>query len=116
MKINFDTRHAAKPLPILKEGDTVWMKDRKESATVKKQVHDRSYLVDTQSSTYRRNRVQLNKLRTSEPKQAKETKKDTAIPVVPSKPPEAKQPQVAPFLQTRSGRTIKKPQRLIEQI
>jgi len=60
MKVNFDARHSTKPLPVLQQGDKVWIKDRKESATEREEVHDRSYLVDTQNSTFRRNRVQLN--------------------------------------------------------
>jgi len=63
MKINFDQRRRAKPLPVLEPGDKVWIKDREEEAVVEKQNSSRSYDVKTESDdTYRRSRVNLNKL------------------------------------------------------
>ncbi|KXJ26285.1 Uncharacterized protein K02A2.6 [Exaiptasia diaphana] len=73
MKLNFDTHHSAKPFSVLQQGDQVWIKDRKESATVKDKVHERSYLIETQNSTFRRNRVQLNKLPKKEPNSTQST-------------------------------------------
>ena len=61
-KQQFDRRHAAKPLVPLKEGDEVYMPDRSQYGTVVSKHTDRSYIVETPSGEYRRNRVQLNKL------------------------------------------------------
>lgn len=111
MKLNFDSRHSTRPLPILKSGDKVWIDDRKESATVREQVHERSYLVDTDTSSFRRNRVQLKKLPNSEA--------SSSQPIVSYESETEISPQVSPMkttIQTRSGRNIKKPDRLIENI
>ncbi|XP_020893526.2 uncharacterized protein LOC110232650 [Exaiptasia diaphana] len=125
MKLNFDTHHSAKPLPVLQQGDQVWIKDRKESATVKDKVHERSYLVETQNSTFRRNRVQLNKLPKKGPNLTQSTpttaNKERTKPEHPTAQQNAREakamlsPHLQPTLQTRSGRTIRKPDRLIEQ-
>ena len=60
-KSNFDKRHAAKPLPLLREGDEVYVPDREEFGVVEKQVHDRSYEVSTPSGSFRRNSTQMNR-------------------------------------------------------
>ena len=39
MKLNFDKHHAAKLLPILREGDEVWLRHRKESGKVHGQAN-----------------------------------------------------------------------------
>ena len=44
-KNNFDRRHKSRNLKPLKEGETVWMSDRKESVTVIRKVASRSYLI-----------------------------------------------------------------------
>ena len=53
---NFDYCHKSRNLKPLKEGETVWMSDRKESGTVTRKVAPRSYLVQTFEGEYRRNR------------------------------------------------------------
>lgn len=126
MKLNFDARHSAKPLHVLQQGDQVWIKDRKETATVREKVHERSYLVDTQKSTFRRNRVQLNKLPKSEtnsnqPTATTTTNKDPTRLEIPTTTQKAQEVNPSPnpqqqTLQTRSGRTIRKPDRLIEHV
>ena len=60
-KRNHD-HHRAYSLEPLKKGDEVWLKDRQQQGTVVKQVHPRSYQVETPSGTYRRNRSHINKL------------------------------------------------------
>lgn len=61
-KQSFDTRHRAKPLRTLEFNDEVWIDDRQESGTISSQVAPRSYIVDTPSGTYRRNRRGLSAL------------------------------------------------------
>ena len=64
MRLNFDSHHTTKPLPVLQKGKKVWVPDRRESGQVQDQIsnHSRSYLVNTPSGTFRRNRVHLRKL------------------------------------------------------
>ena len=67
MKQAFHYNKTAKDLPILHEGDTVRMKpfqlgEKKwGKAIVNKRLDERSYEVETNSGTYRRNRVHLRK-------------------------------------------------------
>lgn len=69
MKLNFDSHHATKPLPVLQKGNEVRITDRKESGKVQEQVsnHNRSYLVNTLSGTFRRNRMHLCLLPAADP-------------------------------------------------
>jgi hypothetical protein len=114
MKLNFDTHYSAKPLPVLQENDEVWLKDRKESGKVQEQIsnHSRYYLVNTPSGTFRRNRVQLSQLPAASPESSKEpesTNKQVAAKPFPALPVTQDESR------TRSGRVIRKPDRLIEQ-
>jgi transposase InsO family protein len=58
-KRNFDRRHGVRELPVLTEGDLVWLSDRKERGTVGEQIGPRSYEVETPSGSFRRNRRSL---------------------------------------------------------
>ena len=109
-KKNFDRRHKSRNLKPLKEGETVWMSDRKESGTVIRKVAPRSYLVQTTEGEYRRNRKCLIPLSVTaptvniglpdeEPRPVADTSKDTSMSGT-----------------TRSGRQSKPPDRLIEQM
>ena len=64
MKVSFDSPHTVKPLPVLQKSEKVWIPDRKESGKVQDQLsnHSRSYLVNTLSGTFTRNRVHIRKL------------------------------------------------------
>ena len=112
MKLNFDKHYAAKLLPILREGDEVWLRDRKESGKVCGKANsnlDRSYVVKTPTTEIRRNRVQLNKLPSvdsfkSEPSESNKY----PVPKLVPKPPEQ---STEKLVQTRSGRVVKKPAR-----
>ena len=61
----FHYNKTAKDLPVLHEGDTVWMKpfqlgEKKwGKAIVNRRLDERSYEVETNSVTYRRNRIHL---------------------------------------------------------
>ncbi|XP_014661923.1 PREDICTED: uncharacterized protein K02A2.6-like [Priapulus caudatus] len=61
-KINFDRSHRARDLPSLEEGQEVYLPGRQETGVVDNKVHDRSYVVNTPTGQFRRNRVQINKL------------------------------------------------------
>ena len=92
MKLNFDKHHAAKLLPILREGDEVWLRDRKESAKVHGQANsklDRSYVVKTPTVEIRRNRVQLNKLPSEDAAKSEPSESNKyPVPKLVPKPPE----------------------------
>uniref|UniRef100_A0A0K2U5P2 RETRotransposonlike family member (Retr1)like [Saccoglossus kowalevskii] n=1 Tax=Lepeophtheirus salmonis TaxID=72036 RepID=A0A0K2U5P2_LEPSM len=59
-KINFDRRHAAKPLITLQKGDDVVILDRRQSGIVIGNLTPRSYMIETDTGSYRRNRTHLN--------------------------------------------------------
>ena len=69
MKLNFDSHHTTKPLPVLQKGEKVCIPDRKESGQVQDQIsnHSGSYLVNTPSGTFRRNIVNLRKFPVADP-------------------------------------------------
>ena len=56
---NFNQRHAAKELPTLLPGDTVYVRDRERSGMVLNKTTTRSYLVQTEDGMYCRNHRQL---------------------------------------------------------
>ncbi|XP_049270744.1 uncharacterized protein K02A2.6-like [Rhipicephalus sanguineus] len=59
-KMYFDKRHAARPLPCLSAGTQVWLKDRGAEGTVlRPSKTPRSYWVQTEGKTVRRNRRHL---------------------------------------------------------
>jgi len=59
-KQQFDRRHGAKELSVLKNGEAVWITDlRRHGKIVRKLKEPRSYLVETDKRTVRRNRVHL---------------------------------------------------------
>ena len=64
MKTNFDLRHLARDLPVLKQGDKVIIKDTNKEATVEGPAENapRSYLATTPTGTFRRNRRSLVKI------------------------------------------------------
>ena len=63
-KFNFDRKHRAKELPPLTVGDEVWITDLKRAANVvdANPGTPRSYVVDSDGSTVRRNRRALREL------------------------------------------------------
>ena len=56
---NYNQRHAAKELPVLLPGSAVYAPDRKSTRKIVNQTATRSYLVQTNEGTYRRNRRHL---------------------------------------------------------
>ena len=61
-KGNFDCRHQAHELPDLTTGDSVWIRDQDRLGTIRGRTqHPRSYLIETEKGTMRRNRSALVK-------------------------------------------------------
>ena len=59
MKRNFDKRHGARNLKPLTPGDTVWLPENDTGGTVVRESNTRSYVVQTDNGTLRRNRRHL---------------------------------------------------------
>jgi hypothetical protein len=74
-KRNYDRRHRARLLTIVKTNDKVWITDQKKSGTVKTESNEpRSYIIQTDSGEIRRNRRHLAKI----PESVKDTDKITS--------------------------------------
>ena len=61
-KVNFDSRRAARELPPLQSGDTVWLPDKEVEGEVQQEVAPHSYNVESAYGTYRRNRRDIIRL------------------------------------------------------
>ena len=61
-KENYDLRHKAQELTPLNSGDKVYVPQLDTTATVDKELPDRSYIVSTPNMQFRRNRRHLNSL------------------------------------------------------
>lgn len=62
-KVNFESRHRCRPVKPLKTRQIVWITDRKEEGVVQCQLNQpRSYQVQTETGSYRRNRKFLKEL------------------------------------------------------
>ena len=56
----YDNRYRAKDLPVLQPGDSVWIRDQnRDGIVVQKHANPRSYVVQTDEGTVRRNRSAL---------------------------------------------------------
>ena len=111
-KKNFDLRHSAKTLPTLVPGETVWISDQKQEATVmNKSGTPRSYIVETQKrQVLRRNRRHLTPI----PATSSREHSGPAPTETPGKGEPSSEPDVAPSSprrSTRSGRQIRPPER-----
>lgn len=107
----YNKRHAAVNLPVLQQGDKVWIRDQQREGVVMDHSTPRSYLLETdRGGEIRRNRRALIPLATSE--QNRDVIEPTSV--IPESPTSAEQ-MSAPSparIATRSGRTIRKPARL----
>ena len=59
MKWNFDKRHRVKKHKQLNPGDIVWIPEHEAGGTVVRESNTRSYVVQTDNGTLRRNRRDL---------------------------------------------------------
>ncbi|KAK3750477.1 hypothetical protein QZH41_018118 [Actinostola sp. cb2023] len=115
-------RNAHKLTP-LQQGDTVRMKpfslgDRKwQKATVKQRLDDRSYEVEnTAGTTFRRNRVHLNKTNETRPQESNQNKEQEPVSTMSNEDNSPHQvddtveePGHQQCMVTRSGRIVKRP-------
>ena len=109
-KTNFDSRHRVTALKPLTPGDSVWLPDQQSTGQVITQDAPRSYNTETPSGQYRRNRHHII------PLPATESPVDNSVNI----PPDNVSPTsetTAPThdtdtVKTRSGRTVKPPDRL----
>nr|XP_058971272.1 uncharacterized protein K02A2.6-like [Pocillopora verrucosa] len=121
-KLHFDRRHSARPLVPLEKGDEVMVQDRGQSGIVVEKCTPRSYVIHTDTGSYRRNRVQINKIPPPPPAAATSPAKPTPVPVPPS--PKLPSPQTANTAEgtgtskvyTRSGRQSKPSSRLKDYV
>jgi len=110
---NFDSRHKARPLIPLNQGDKVWLPNEKLSATVQASVGMRCYELSTNSGNIiRRKRCQLRKLPESE-EQSNDIVNDESSSVTADVTP-----HIAKLLPvtTSSGRVVKLPQRFRDEL
>ena len=63
---SFNKQHRVQELPELDPGDIVWVPDRNAEATVMEQTDNRSYEVQTDEGSYRRNIFELQRQEPSE--------------------------------------------------
>ena len=128
---SFNQRIRAKELPDLTNGDSVWIRDQDRLGKIQGRTqHPRSFIIETEKGTLRRNRSALVKAEPQSPSKVEKqttftsTARDHAVQDTeemtgPSKLPcttaETPMPpacsQTAP-LQTSSGRIVKSPDRL----
>ena len=124
---NFNRRHAVQQAPELKPGDSVYIKDLHRSGSIiSRHPNPRSYIVDTEQGTIRRNRAHLVATPSSPVQSAPVTNVPETPPAAPRSalPAESEtntsvQPEMRPTPHppaqhqvTRSGRTVIPPKRL----
>ena len=122
----FDQHHRVKQLPELSQGQTVWIPDRKENGEiVDKHMTPRSYIVKTPTTTVHQNRRHL--IQSSSPVKGSSVKEGltphpplTPKPVQSSDTPDeiskdsTEQNNLSNnTVQTKSGRVVKPPKRLV---
>jgi len=110
-KVNHDLKHKAKDLPQLHVGDKVWIRDQDRMGKVlAPSISPRSYVVQTDKGTQvRRNRSALVAA-PAESQLPEEVSTEPDVPIRPT-PPVTRSEGVKI---TRSGRTVRPPERLIE--
>ena len=114
MKRNFDKRHRVKNLKQLNPGDIVWIPEHEAGGTVVRESNTRSYVVQTDNGTFRRNRRDLILMPdgTGTPSRGAENDQSDLDP-----PAETGVSQRANGeTKTRSGRVSKPPARLYSKL
>ena len=89
----------------LKPGDTVWIPEHEAGGTVVRESNTRSYVVQTDNGTFRRNRRDLILM----PNEAKSQSSNQESPVEPK---ESQAMNEDGGVKTRSGRVSRPPDRL----
>ena len=108
-KENYDCRHGVKELAPLSQGDLVWVSDRREEGTIEGNAGPRSYEVDTQSGSYRRNRRHLISLgRSCDNPSAEPREQSTSSSTITQEP---REPSASSSQPRRSTRITSRPDR-----
>ena len=115
MKRNFDKRHGARNLKPLNPGDTVWIPEHKAGGTVVRESDIRSYVVQTDNGTYRRNRRDLI-LMPEETGTQSNGENDTREIDPPADTGTSPSTSTNSGMKTRSGRVSKPPTRLYAKL
>ena len=115
-KGNYDKRHRSRDLAPLKEGDSVFLLDRREHGHVlRKAKEPRSYYIATDSGTFHRNRHNIITVQGVESDSVEDDflplREDPEAPVPSALHPGEPPPPARP-LRTRSGRQVQCPARL----
>ena len=111
MKRNFDKRHGARNLKLLRPGEMVWIPEREAGETVEKESSIRSYMVQTEDGMFRRNRRDLILMpNTAEAQPSANTENRRADQ---SDQHQVESPSRTDDTKTRSGRVSKPPDRLM---
>ena len=115
----FNTRHNAKPLPSIEPGTKVFVKDlQRLGKVIEAASTPRSYKVETQTSTIRRNRAHLTPMPNQQEQLDRPTPMVNQVPVddkattpvrkdIPVTKGDIQVPPVTPILATRRKRVIK---------
>ena len=108
-KKNFDKYHRARELPPLQPGETVWIPETQSSGTVVNQPQTRSYEVQTDRGTLRRNRRDLARIPESPESPSPQTENRPKETPVTGNP----RSHGTDLTVTQSGCVSKPPQRLM---
>ena len=111
MKRNFDKRHGARNLKPLSPGDTVWIPEREAGGTVEKESSSRSYTVQTEDGTLRRNRRDIILMPNTAEAQPNTNTESSLADQRDQRQVES--PSLTDGTKTRSGRVSKPPDRLM---
>ena len=113
-KQDFDSRRGARELSPLRPGDSVWVPDRGAEAEVREEVAPRSYEVESEDGSFRRNRQDIVRLpsganeRHGLEKETEASKYKFTVLDIPATDPTAPPPENL----RRSSRNTKPPDRL----
>lgn len=124
-KDNYDKRHGTRKLEELQPGSTVWITDLRRSGIIEKRSEEpRSYIINTEKRTIRRNQYHLIPIKGEEEEDDTYNLEDmtpSEIETPEEADQQAKIPQIPPAAvtqpehpTTRSGCVSKKSKRLIE--
>ena len=106
-KLNFDSRHRAADLKSLAPGDCVWLPDQQSAGRVVAENAPRSCDVKTPAGQYRRNRRHVIPLPVTKPS-IEDNQSNNVCSDLNTSPPA----NDIDTVRTRSGRTVKPPDRL----
>ena len=114
MKRNFNKRHGAKNLTPLNPGDLVWIPEHEAGRTVLRESNTRSYVVQTDNGTFRRNQRDLILMPSETVTESSET--DQSDPELPIETGVSQSSNGDGQVKTRNGQVSKPPARLYAKL